>query len=237
MGSGAMEYALFDDGSKQVHLQLNPTSMSISRTANWRAAANRSSYGGMPSSAGGGSNGPITVGHAPLQYAGSTMPGSLSMSLWVDRSFEPDGDVSPDLATLQNWTCPSTPAANGMTQPATVTFTWGTLTFVGHIMSLSISYTLCNADGTPVRAEVQIRMVENPPPTPPTNPTSGGLSGRRVRVMAAGDSLQSIAYEEYGKPGSWRVLAEANAIDDPLRIPSGTALLIPPAHEAAAKTP
>ena len=47
-------------------------------------------------------------------------------------------------------------------------------------------------------------------------------------MFSAGDTLHSVAYAEYGNPGFWRVLAEANGVDDPLRIAPGTALLIPP---------
>ena len=65
-------------------------------------------------------------------------------------------------------------------------------------------------------------------PIPGSNPTSGGISGRRVHTFSAGDTLHSVAYAEYGNPGLWRVLAEANGVDDPLRIAPGTALLIPP---------
>ena len=37
------------------------------------------------------------------------------------------------------------------------------------------------------------------------------------------------AYVEYGDPNGWRRLADANAIDDPLRIRDGTVLHVPPA--------
>jgi nucleoid-associated protein YgaU len=46
--------------------------------------------------------------------------------------------------------------------------------------------------------------------------------------VVAGDSLASIAYAEYGDAGSWRRLAEANDIDDPLRVRDGAVLHIPP---------
>jgi nucleoid-associated protein YgaU len=42
-----------------------------------------------------------------------------------------------------------------------------------------------------------------------------------------GDSLPSIAFAAYGDPTQWRAIAEANEIDDPLRLPRGRALAIP----------
>ena len=42
-----------------------------------------------------------------------------------------------------------------------------------------------------------------------------------------GDSLPSIAYDAYGDPTQWRTIAEANDIDDPLRLRRGSELSIP----------
>jgi nucleoid-associated protein YgaU len=68
------------------------------------------------------------------------------------------------------------------------------------------------------------------------NPTSGTLEAHRSRTVVAGDSLPLIAYAEYGDPGSWRTIAEANGIDDPLRLRAGTGLLIP-LHDESETSP
>jgi nucleoid-associated protein YgaU len=65
------------------------------------------------------------------------------------------------------------------------------------------------------------------------NPTSGGYDVRRVHRTVAGDSLASIAFAEYGAPTSWRALAAYNGIDDPMRLPVGTTLLLPTPEELA----
>ena len=53
----------------------------------------------------------------------------------------------------------------------------------------------------------------------------------RVRTVQAGDRLPLIAEEMYGDPRFWRLIAEANNIEDPLRFPEphhiGWALAIP----------
>jgi nucleoid-associated protein YgaU len=42
-----------------------------------------------------------------------------------------------------------------------------------------------------------------------------------------GDTLQSIAFAHYRDPTRWRRIAEANAIDDPMRLRRGASLTIP----------
>jgi nucleoid-associated protein YgaU len=45
--------------------------------------------------------------------------------------------------------------------------------------------------------------------------------------MIFGERLDQIAYRYYGDPRYWRLLALANAIDDPLHISPGRLLRIP----------
>jgi hypothetical protein len=45
--------------------------------------------------------------------------------------------------------------------------------------------------------------------------------------------LASVAYAEYGDPNVWRPLAAFKEIDDPLRVPTGTMLLLPSPEELA----
>ncbi|WP_143589272.1 LysM peptidoglycan-binding domain-containing protein, partial [Streptomyces angustmyceticus] len=60
----------------------------------------------------------------------------------------------------------------------------------------------------------------------------GALSARRIHRTVAGDSLASLAWREYGDATRWRLIAEANEIDDPMRLRPGTELLLPAADEA-----
>ena len=50
-------------------------------------------------------------------------------------------------------------------------------------------------------------------------------------VLTAGDSLQSLAYQAYGNPELWRHIAEANGVDDPMRLKLGTTVLVPALEE------
>jgi nucleoid-associated protein YgaU len=216
-----------------VQLELNPKSLTIRRQTQWQAPASRSPKAGTPSSGSRGqSGGAVPAGHGQLQFTKS-QPATLTMVVWFDQSFEPDGDISDDLDQLQNWTCPTERILSGVQNPPRITFTWGSLQFIGHISSLNITYKQFGVAGQPVRAEASVSITENPPALPGTNPSSGGISGRRVHVISAGDTLHSVSYQEYGSPGLWRVLAEANGIDDPLRVAPGTTLLIPPDPQSA----
>jgi hypothetical protein len=47
----------------------------------------------------------------------------------------------------------------------------------------------------------------------------------------AGERLADIAARYYGDPSYWRLLATVNNIDDPMNVPPGTTLIIPPAPD------
>jgi len=240
-----------------VSMLLNPASLKINRTAQWTVTPNLTRVGGAPSSVnksgglgsaagspgaaagaaagalgGGGGDASTAVGHAPLQYRGSGA-GTVTMTVLFDQSLIPAGDVSASGDQLQNWTCPTVMGPLNTCHPPKVTFTWGEFRFVGHVTSVGIDYQLFGIGGRPLRATATVVMSENPDTIALTNPSSGGVAGRRIHVVSDGDSLQSIAFAEYGKPSQWRILAEANGIDDPLKVAPGTALLIPPAPTAA----
>lgn len=231
--SGALEHAIIEGGGDTVTFTLNPTSLQIRRMAQWTPSPNRSGLGAKPflnsltTKAG-----QRVLPHGPQQFTGG-QPATLTMKVWFDDTFEEIPQIVKDLATLNKWCCPPEQKTGGSHNPETLTFSWGKLHFVGHIQSLNTTIKLFSSDGDPVRAEVSLTMTEDPPPTGSQNPSSGGLVGRRVRMLAAGDSLQSIAAEELGSPFAWRTLAEANCIDDPLRVAAGTALLIPPPGHVA----
>ena len=48
-----------------------------------------------------------------------------------------------------------------------------------------------------------------------------------TRLVKRGDSLSSIAAEVYRDPTLWRLIAEANGLDDPRHLPIGLRLELP----------
>jgi len=152
---------------------------------------------------------------------------------------EGKGSLVKDIEKLIEWLKPTNSSIHQTQkpQPRTLQFHWGSgplASFKGYLKSVSAKYTMFKPDGTPVRATAQITLEEIPDEPKKQNPTSGAIVGRRTHVVAAGDSLHSVAFREYDDPSLWRGLAVLNGIDDPLRVAPGRRLMLPTADEAAA---
>lgn len=145
--------------------------------------------------------------------------------------------VQETCGQLLNWSYPQTNAA-GRTEPdkaqlPVLKFKWGTLVFGGTLQQVAVIYKKFSINGTPTRASVSLSLSQFNIPHRKTNPTSGGLPGRRTHVLTSGQSLPGIAAVGYGGPGVWRALAVANRVDDPLRVRPGTLLYLPGRAELA----
>jgi LysM domain len=92
---------------------------------------------------------------------------------------------------------------------------------------VSISYKRFDFTGMPIWAEVDLTLVEYNAPLFSQNPTSGSVPGRRKHTVMEGDSVVRIAQQNYGTPNAWRAVAEANRLDDPLRVKPGRQLALP----------
>jgi len=119
--------------------------------------------------------------------------------------------------------------------PPTVTFRWGAFeSFKAVPTAVSANFELFRADGEPVRAWVNLNLLQVAPDprtgggTPAAqNPTTRAAEAGSVCILCEGDSLPSLAYDAYGDPTAWRTIARANGIDDPLRLRPGRRLRIP----------
>jgi nucleoid-associated protein YgaU len=96
-----------------------------------------------------------------------------------------------------------------------------------------VNYTRFAPSGVPIRAEVDLTLQQQPSLLGmlSTNPTSGGMPGRRSHTMTSGESLAGIATARYGTPGRWREIAACNDIDDPLRVRAGDRVYLPNPEE------
>jgi hypothetical protein len=115
-------------------------------------------------------------------------------------------------------------------RPPQVKFIWGkTWSFEGVITSLSQKFTLFMGNGIPVRATVNVTFQQSKDEAAlaKQNPTSGGIGGDRVWTVIEGDTLGWIAYKEYGDTSMWRLIAEANRLEQVRRLTPGTVLVIP----------
>jgi nucleoid-associated protein YgaU len=83
-------------------------------------------------------------------------------------------------------------------------------------------------DGTPVRATLTCTFKEWRTNTEDQR-VQASLSAdiAKALVVRRGDTLSGLAADEYLDPGLWRPIAVANHIDDPLRLPPGSRVVVP----------
>lgn len=111
-------------------------------------------------------------------------------------------------------------------------FMWGVGGPVGgglkvQLIDMEAYYERFDWTGMPVKAKVNLELAVYQPDELGTNPTSGGVPGRARHVLADGESIYNVANAKYGNPNAWRALAQANKIDDPMRLTSGRSLFLP----------
>lgn len=205
-----------EDHSDTLSFHYNPTTVSVTKMVGWRGGAQRNAK------------------RAPQQEFTGTKPGTLTLQLLFDAIDNEGTPVASCVQKLLGWSVPTEKSThNHRPQPPVLVLQWGgTWYFPCRLKRIKAKYTLFDSNGTPVRATVDVSLVEVPHDPPPQNPTSGGITGRKSVRLGAGDSLPSLSYQEYGDPNLWRALAEANGIDDPLRLRPGDQLLIPSRPDA-----
>ncbi len=211
-------------GEKKLEFHFNPTEYSLSKSADWQ----RKTKASAPSC-------------APLVHYDGVHAATVTMDILFDRSEEENvaaRDVSKDVQKLLDWTKPTTDTLKQGKKPwgPFLRLHWGNGQLKGFkcvLKSVTAKYLMFLETGVPVRATANITLEEIPDDAKRQNPTSGALQGRSTHTIADGDTLQSIAYREFGDPNLWRGLAIFNDLDDPLRIKPGRDILVPTPVEAA----
>ena len=113
--------------------------------------------------------------------------------------------------------------------PPVCKFVWGKLSFTAVVERLGKRFTLFLPDGYPIRAQLSVsfKRYERPRHQTASEPRESA-DRTKVRTVTEGDSLWALAAAEYGTPGVWRVVAEANGIANPRLLEPGTELRFPP---------
>ena len=160
----------------------------------------------------------------------------MNVEIFLDSSARPSGTTVLKKVESLLSCCEVTSKSLAAKQPSPpwVVFQWGsfsTARFTAYVSSVNVTYSLFGTTGVPIRATCRLSLHEIPSNTKGQNPTSGALTARSVHRVVAGDSLQSLAWREYGNASAWRAIAEANGIDDPTRLPTGIELVLPAAEE------
>jgi hypothetical protein len=195
------------EGGDTIQCAFNPETYTVSKANIWTYKPNQSK-------------------DYPAPEFGGGMPMVYTMQLLLDVSLQGSGKSIKDQANAL-----MKAMHGGGSPPKFVTFSWGSTQLPKAApLSISIQYAMFRPNGDPMRAFVDLELAQAADSSPAgqaQNPTTRGTAGLRSQIVQDGDSLHSIAYECYGDATRWRVIAEANGIDDPLRIERGTALNIP----------
>ena len=213
------------DPLKEITVLFNPTTYSISKTVAWES----------PETASGKKKKTNRQTNAPALTFNGGGSRQLSLELFFDvtEPVEVNGQMK-EIADVRKETdkiVKLTRIDRSLTppRPPKCEVSWGKsgsldFPFTGVVTSLTQNFLLFNEDGVPVRAKLTISFTE----------FLGGEEDQRqndpeftTRTVRRGDSLSSLASEIYSNPTMWRVIAEANNLDDPRRLEIGKTLNVP----------
>jgi nucleoid-associated protein YgaU len=210
-----------DPNPEGIKVLFNPNSYSITKSVTWSA----------PRSSGGDTQQTSVTTNAPVLSFGGGGSRVLSLELFFDVT-EMAGATPPvnDVRTLTNQIVALTMIDPDVQRPPTCEVAWGTqpkgsdFPFVGVVSSLTQRFTLFRATGEPIRANLTVVFTEFLDPEVSQRGTDPEMT---TRVVKRGDTLSGIAADIYRDPTRWRVIAEANALDDPRSLEIGATLRIP----------
>jgi hypothetical protein len=150
----------------------------------------------------------------------------LSMELFFDTS-EEKTDVREYTAKIE-----SLMMVNAQEhRPPLLRFSWGNLSFECVLEDLVQRFTLFKNDGTPLRAILKVVFKEfATAATQLSNTRRESADHTKRMVIREGESISSLAAREYHDPGKWRVIAQANRIEDPENVKPGTIVELPPLY-------
>jgi hypothetical protein len=208
------------DGGETIAVLFNPTEYTITKTNTWNFKEVQGQS--LP----------------PAEFGGG-QPRELSLSLLLDASLLDSGqsvkDITDKLFKMMD-VGDGQPAGGTRSAPPFITFRWGAVdTFKAVCTSLTVAYQLFQPNGDPIRADVKLQLKQAEQASTASsnsantgqNPTTRAQSGAGIHTVKDGDSLPSIAYGAYGDATLWRTIAEANDVDDPLRLRRGSRLMLP----------
>jgi nucleoid-associated protein YgaU len=206
----------------KITVMFNPNAYSITKSVKWDAPTPSTTSSGDQQA------GTQKKLNAPTLTFGGGNSRQLSLELFFDVT-EPvlgDRDVREETSKIVELTR----IERKLDRPPTCAVSWGTapndldFPFIGVVSNLQQRFTLFSSEGKPVRATLTVTFTEFVVPTDDQRQTDPEFT---TRLVKRGDSLSSIAAEMYRDPTLWRVIAGANALDDPRHLPIGLRLNVP----------
>lgn len=113
-------------------------------------------------------------------------------------------------------------------RPSFVEVEYGSITFRGQLKTLDTEYTLFNADGIPLRAELKVTLTgycSQKEEKKHFSKRSPDVS--RLVTLKEGQTLAALCYEIYGDPLLVGQVARFNNLNGYRNIPAGTKILMP----------
>jgi hypothetical protein len=183
--------------------------------------------------------------NAPLQQFVRGNAERLTVELFFDTTDESAAGKARPVTELTDPVYALTRTVPEDHAPPIVTFYWGKRGFPGHAMgdafasqqrtsfrgvveSVNQKFLLFGADGVPLRARLTVTMREYialHDHFPEANPKSPDRT--HAHVLKERETLASVAWRVYRRPGDWRAIALENGIEDPRRIDPGLRLSAP----------
>jgi nucleoid-associated protein YgaU len=199
----------------QIDFQFNPAELTIVKRTQW---------------GGGDAKG----GNAPhLRFQGG-QSGTMTVAITLDSTVtnSPVTTLTDKLVALVTVDphLPSSDKQRNSARPPWVEFHWGPLhSFKAIVEQLQIKFTYFKSDGTPLRAkcDLSLKQWSDDALLPKQNPTSYTPVPHTLHCLRPGETLERVAGIYYRDPSRWRLIAEANGIDDPMRPPEGATLTVP----------
>jgi hypothetical protein len=191
-----------------VRFMFNPYEFTISKSNTWQPK-------------------PVVGQNVPFVTFQQGSAQTLSLTLHFD-SLAQNQDVRAHTAPLWKMMLIDEQSVNTQTgkgEPPPVAFAWGPLYFKAVITSMSEKFTLFSAAGVPLRCTIQISLqqyVDETQPAPQMPQAGAGADVSTSITLTQADRLDQVAANSSGSSSNYRQVAEANNIDNPLRVPSGT---------------
>lgn len=199
---------------RRLKVLFNPSEYSISKSVSWKADKEENDR----------------RFNSPGAEFGGGGARQLTLKLFYDVTEPIDGRVIDDVRLETNKLVELTRIDRDLDEPPVVQIIWGQapigsdFPFTGVVTSLTQTFVLFTSEGKPLRANVDVTLMEFLKPELDQKLTDPEMTTYRIK---RGDSLAGIAAALYGDPSQWRIIAEANHVDDPRALPIGRSLSIP----------
>jgi len=206
-------------GSTRLQVQFNPTEMAFTKAAQLAEI-------------------PVPGLDSPLLQYVRGQAETLSLELFFDSTEDGTGASAKPVSDKTDKFYQLIKADKDTHAPPVLLFLWGGTAFPGKrrdngfrcvVSSVRQTFTMFAPDGKPLRAKLNVELKEYKPLT--LQLVELGFQSAdhtKATVVREGETITSIAAREYTDDRQWRLIAEANGIVDPLAIPPGTILRIPP---------